>query len=344
MSPIVEIRSEVLFLYDATYVNPNGDPMEENRPRIDEETGMNIVTDVRLKRTIRDYFLDLIENNDSRLSNQDIFIKETRDDKGYLYDAKKRAKDFLEKEEGKFSEMKEATQRDICSKCIDIRLFGAVIPLEFKTEKNKSETGSITLTGPVQFRFGRSLHRVSTKFIKGTGAFASDYENKKSMQHTFREEYVLPYSLISFYGVVNENAAKSTGLTEEDVDLLLEGIWNGTKNLITRSKFGQMPRFLMRIMYRDKNFHIGDLDKTIECIPNNGMEDEKIRNISQLKLDASALMRSLSKYQGKIQRIDFEVDSGIVFVVDGTTIKEDVLAGKMGDVLGSQITINRLNF
>lgn len=344
MNPIVKNRSEILFLYDATYANPNGDPMEENRPRIDEETGMNIVTDVRLKRTIRDYFLDLIENSDSRLDNQDIFIKETRDDKGYLYDAKKRAKDFLEKEEGKFSEMKEATQRDICSKCIDIRLFGAVIPLEFKTKKNKSETGSITLTGPVQFRFGRSIHRVSTKFIKGTGAFASDYENKKSMQHTFREEYILPYSLISFYGVVNENAAKSTGLTEEDVDLLLEGIWNGTKNLITRSKFGQIPRFLMRIMYRDKNFHIGDLDKMIECIPNDGMEDEKIRNISQLKLDASTLMKSLSKYKGKIQSIDFEVNGGLLFVVDGTTIKEDALADRIKEVLGSEIPIDRLNF
>jgi CRISPR-associated protein Csh2 len=344
MSPIVENRSEILFLYDATYANPNGDPMEENRPRIDEETGTNIVTDVRLKRTIRDYFLDLIESNDSRLSNQDVFIRETRDDEGYLYDAKRRAKDFLEKEEGKFSEMKEATQRDICSKCIDIRLFGAVIPLEFKTEENKTETGSITLTGPVQFRFGRSLHRVSTKFIKGTGAFASDYEKKKSMQYTFREEYILPYSLITFYGVVNENAARSTGLTEEDVNMLLEGVWNGTKNLITRSKFGQMPRFLMKITYREKNFHIGDLDKMIICIPGDGMEDEKIRNISELKLDASTLMRSLSEFKGRIQRIDFKVSSELLFAVDGTTIKGDDLVGKMKEILGSQIPINRLNF
>jgi CRISPR-associated protein Csh2 len=344
MSSIVENRSELLFLYDATYANPNGDPMEENRPRIDEETGINIVTDVRLKRTIRDYFLDLIGNSDSRLTNQDIFIKETRDEEGFLYDGKKRAKDFLEKEEGKFSEMKEATQKDICSKCIDIRLFGAVIPLEFKIKKNKSEKGSITLIGPVQFRFGRSLHRVNTKFIKGTGAFASDYEGKKSMQHTFREEYILPYSLITFYGVVNENAAKSTDLTDDDVDLLLEGIWNGTKNLITRSKFGQMPRFLMRIMYKDKNFHIGDLDKMIECIPNDGMEDEKIRDISEIELDISNLMKSLSKHKERIKRIDFDVDSELAFVVDDAQIIGDALENKMKDILGTQISVNRLNF
>ncbi|MCX7795379.1 MAG: type I CRISPR-associated protein Cas7, partial [bacterium] len=58
MSEIIKNRSEILFLYDATNTNPNGDPLDENKPRIDEETGRNIVTDVRLKRTIRDYLFD----------------------------------------------------------------------------------------------------------------------------------------------------------------------------------------------------------------------------------------------------------------------------------------------
>ena len=54
----IEKRSEILFLYDVTYANPNGDPNDENKPRIDEESGLNIVTDVRLKRTVRDYLHD----------------------------------------------------------------------------------------------------------------------------------------------------------------------------------------------------------------------------------------------------------------------------------------------
>ena len=58
MSEIIKDRSEILFLYDIRDGNPNGDPMDENKPRIDEETGVNIVTDVRLKRTIRDYLHD----------------------------------------------------------------------------------------------------------------------------------------------------------------------------------------------------------------------------------------------------------------------------------------------
>ncbi|MGC1123055.1 MAG: type I-B CRISPR-associated protein Cas7/Csh2 [Candidatus Methanofastidiosia archaeon] len=347
MSQIVKNRSEVLFLYDVTYANPNGDPMEDNRPRIDEETGINMVTDVRLKRTIRDYLLDLIEQGDERLKEQDIFIKEVRDSEGYLYDAKKRAKDFL-KETGKFSEMKEAIQKDVCSKCIDVRLFGCVIPLELgkekKGNKKEGEKGSITLIGPVQFRFGRSLHRVDIKFIKGTGAFASDYEKKKSMQFTFREEYVLPYSLIAFYGVINENSAKNTGLTEEDVNLLLEGTWNGTKNLITRSKFGQMPRLIIKATYGKPNFYIGDLDRMVGCVANKELEDEKIRSISELRLDITKLKKSLEKHKYEIEKIEFQVDSELKFMLDGKEVKADILGETIQETVGSQVIMKQLNF
>jgi|Deesub1362B_J571_1020462.scaffolds.fasta_scaffold01546_7 CRISPR-associated protein Csh2 len=327
MSDIIENRSEIVFLYDVTYANPNGDPMEENKPRIDEETGINIVTDVRLKRTIRDYFLTLIESGDDRVKEQDVFIKEVRDEEGYLYDAKTRARDFLKKE-GKFSEMKEAIKNEICSKCIDVRLFGGVIPLELKVSgKNKSEKGSITLTGPVQFRFGRSLHRVDVKYIQGTGAFAADYEGKKSMQFTFREEYILPYSLICFYGLINENAAKTTGLTENDVELLMEGMLNGTKNLITRSKAGQMPRFLMRVVYNKKNFHIGDLDKMIKLVTET--EEEKIRDISEVKIDISELVSSLKKYKNKIEKIEFKADDRAVFLINRDVVSSNMLKDKL---------------
>ena len=334
MRKIVENRSEIVFLYDVTWGNPNGDPMDENRPRIDEETGINIVTDVRLKRTIRDYFLTLIEKEDQRLVGQDVFIKEVRDENGYLYDAKTRAKEFL-RETGNFAEMKEAIKKEICSKCIDVRLFGGVIPLELKVKskekQEKTEKGSITLTGPVQFRFGRSLHRVDVKYIPGNGAFAADYEGKKSMQFTFREEYVVPYSLISFYGIVNENAAKTTGLTENDVNLLMEAMWNGTKNLITRSKAGQMPRFLMRVVYKEKNFHIGDLDKRIKLITD--IEDEKIRDISQVKIDISELVDALRNHKGKIERIELGIDDRVVFHINKDEVKSSKLKDKIKEIV-----------
>lgn len=135
---IVKNRSEILFLYDITDANPNGDPVDENKPRVDEETGVNIVTDVRLKRTIRDYLYDY--------KNQDVFILELRDGNGNLKSKEDRLKDFKDNE-------------DLLKKCIDVRLFGATTAVKGKT---------MTLTGPVQFKYGRSLHRVDMTYVKGT--------------------------------------------------------------------------------------------------------------------------------------------------------------------------------
>lgn len=307
MEPIKN-RSEFLFIYDVKDANPNGDPLDENKPRTDEETGQIIVTDVRLKRTIRDYMLKLINKGDERLKGQDIFIKERRDDEGYLYDAKARAREFIGEKEGKFHELKEVVRTEVPKQCLDVRLFGAVIPIEFKV-KNKSEKGSIIMTGPVQFRFGRSLHKAEIMFVKGTGAFADKYnqENKKT-QFTFREEWIVPYALIAFHGVANEYAAKETHLTEEDLSLMMEAMWKGTKDLITRSKFGQMPRLLLRLVYRERtDFYIGELDQLVKWTPKDGLREEEVRDVTQGVLEVGNLLETIGKYQEKIERVEIAV-------------------------------------
>lgn len=303
MDNILKNRSEVVFLYDIKDANPNGDPLDENKPRIDEETGINIVTDVRLKRAIRDYLMNF--------KNEEIFVKEIIDNEGKIQDAKLRAKDFLKDvsdlESKGFNEQKKIIKDKIVSTCIDVRLFGATIPLDLSIKeksKPKNVTGSITLTGPVQFRIGRSLHRVELKHIKGTGAFAS---KPGATQKTFREEDVLPYSLICFYGIINENAAQHTHLTEDDIKLLLDGMWNGTKNLISRSKVGQMPRLLLKVNYKEKNYHIGDLDKLIKIKDIDKLQQEKIRDISDLKLDATELVETLNYNKDNIESIDMKI-------------------------------------
>jgi len=305
---IIKNRAEIVFLYDIKDANPNGDPLDENKPRIDEETGINIVTDVRLKRTIRDYLKDF-KGYDGK-TDKDIFVREIADTQGNIQDGKTRAKDFKENKE------------DILKRCIDVRLFGAVIPLQEKAKKKKGEETeeeekkeskerSITFTGPVQFRMGRSLHKVEIKHIKGTGAFAS---KEGATQKTFREEDILPYSLISFYGIINENAAKHTNLTEDDVNLLLEGMWNGTKNLISRSKAGQMPRLLLKVNYKESNYHIGDLDKMIKLVSEKN--DEQIRDISEVTLDVSQLIDTLNKNKDRIESVEFKVDDRVKITPD----------------------------
>ncbi len=292
MSELVKNRSEILFLYDVTDANPNGDPVDENKPRIDEETGVNIVTDVRLKRTIRDYLHEY--------KKKDVFIIEKRDDKGNLRTKEDRLGDFK-------------TSEDLLEKCIDIRLFGATTAVEDKR---------MVLTGPIQFKYGRSLHKVDMTYVKGTTVMPSKADRK---QGTFTERYILPYSLIAFYGIVNENAAENQGikLTEDDVSLMLEGIWTGTKNLISGSKFGQMPRLLIQVVYKEKNFHIGELDRQISLISNK--DDKEIRDISDVKIDVTALMNVLTDYKDSIEKIRLKADERLALVKDGADVEiEDI--------------------
>ena len=294
----IKNRSELVFLYDIKDTNPNGDPLDENKPRIDEETGINLVTDVRLKRTIRDYL--------HNFKNKEIFVREIEDENGHIQDAKLRAEDFLIKEgKGvskssiKLPEMKKIIDENVLNECIDVRLFGVTMPIE----KDKNNKSSITHTGPVQFKIGRSLHRVFTKHFRGTGAFAS---KKGAEQKTFREEDFLPYSLICFYGIINENAAKETKLTEDDVKLLLDGIWNGTKNLISRSKVGQVPRLLLKVNYKEENYHIGDLNNMLNLSAD--VPEDEIRDTSQFKIDVTELINTLSANKNMIKDIEYKID------------------------------------
>lgn len=282
---IIKNRSEILFIYDVKDANPNGDPVDENKPRIDEETGINYVTDVRLKRTIRDYLHDY--------KHKEIFVIEQREESGNLKTKEKRLEDFNK------------DLKEIINRCIDIRLFGATIAVE----KN-----NVSITGPVQFKFGRSLHKVDITYIKGTTVMPSGAEKK---QGTFTERYILPYSLISFYGVVNENAVSQQGLclTEDDVNLMLEAMWNGTKNLISGSKFGQMPRLLMQVIHKSGNYYIGELDNFINLKADKN--DEAIRDISEVKIDLSELLQVLRKNKENIEMIRIKADDRLSFLVDG---------------------------
>ncbi|WP_456370900.1 type I-B CRISPR-associated protein Cas7/Csh2 [Thermodesulfatator atlanticus] len=274
----IKNRSEFLFIYDVKDANPNGDPLDENKPRVDEETRQVIVTDVRLKRTIRDWL--------ATVKGLEVFIKETRDEDGNLRTKEDRMADFGDEPER------------ILKECIDMRLFGATTAVRGKT---------ITWIGPVQFKFGRSLHRINGPvLVKGTTVMPS---KEGARQGTFREEWIVPYALIAFHGVANEYAARETGLTEDDLSLMVEAMWKGTKDLITRSKFGQMPRLLLRLIYTEgSDFYIGELDHLVKWHPEEGLREEEIRDVTQGVLDVSKLIAALEKYEDKIERVEIALN------------------------------------
>ncbi|OIN58033.1 type I-B CRISPR-associated protein Cas7/Csh2 [Arsenicibacter rosenii] len=275
-------RTEILFLYEIENANPNGDPLNENRPRYDSEENRVLVSDVRLKRTIRDYWYEYRGYNGT--NGKDIFVRETTyqdGDKTYIVDGKRRAKAFQEKRE------------TVLAQCIDVRTFGGVLPLD---------KDSITLVGPTQFQMGKSLNKTDIVTEQGTGAFAS---GDKKGQATFRTEYKVPYALIGFNGIINEKAAAYSLMSGEDKDLLLEGIWEGTKNLISRSKFGQTPLLLLTVDYKEP-FYIGGLRQRLKLISEKN--EMQLRSTDDYILDVNELLAELGRNKGKISGVTVRID------------------------------------
>jgi len=296
MAETITNRSEILFLYDIENANPNGDPLNENRPRYDAEDSTVIVSDVRLKRTIRDYWFEYKGFNGE--NGKDIFVRETTyqdGDKTYISDGKRRAKDFTESKE------------KVLGMCIDIRTFGGVLPLK---------NDSITLTGPTQFQMGRSLNKVEIVTEQGTGAFAS---GDKRGQATFRTEYKVPYAIIGFNGVINEKAAKYSLMSAEDKQLLLEGIWEGTKNLISRSKFGQAPLLLLHITYKEP-FYIGSLRQRLS-LHHPDINEMHLRKVDDFELDLTSVLEEVKAHKDKIQSVELKADSRLRMRYNGSAFK-----------------------
>jgi len=301
MNEIIKKRSEILFLYDIENANPNGDPLNENRPRFDTESSTVLVTDVRLKRTIRDYWYEYKGYNGN--NGKDIFVRETPSEKGGLNDGKARVKMF------------NTDSKEILKICIDARVFGMVGPLEKGKKATSGEDGSITYIGPVQFQMGKSLNKTEVTEEQGTGAFASK-EGKG--QDTFRTEYKVPYAVIGFNGIINEKSAQYSLMTNEDKELLKEGIWDGTKSLISRSKFGQTPLFLLTIDYKEP-FYIGNLRQRLQ-LDTGELNEMQIRSLADYKLDITELLNELKANKDKIESIDFKADSRLQMIHTGNLI------------------------
>lgn len=287
----IKNRSEILFLYDIENANPNGDPLNENRPRLDGEDNKILVSDVRLKRTIRDFWFEYCGFDGT--DDKDIFVRETEyvlNGKQYIKTGKRRAELFKESKD------------NVLKTCIDVRVFGGILPIKKNT---------FTFTGPVQFQMGKSLHQIEIMTEQGSGAFASSDKKKQS---TFRTEYKVPYALIGFNGIINEKAAEYTKMTEDDKALLLKGIWCGTKNLISRSKFGQQPLLLLTINYKEP-YYIGGLRQRLNIVSEKN--ELQLRGTKDYKIDLTNLFQEISAQEDKIDSIEVIVDSRLQFLFNG---------------------------
>jgi CRISPR-associated protein Csh2 len=319
---IIRQRSELLFLYDVTDCNPNGDPQNDNRPRQDSD-GRCLVTDVRLKRTVRDFLY--------HYRKREIFVREVVGDNGLLLTREQLLEEI------------DWNLETLITRFDDLRLFGATItigkgkkPGAPAGDEDRAKGSSIKIIGPVQFRLGRSMHRITVAEIPGTASLPARQER---LRGTMIMTYLVPYALIAFYGTINEHnaaihrqlgIATPIGLTEEDVTRLLEGLWLGTKHLMTRSKTTHMPRLLLRVIYRpDDLFFIGALDHLLGLVNRTQKPEEDIRSVSEVQVDVTALAAALEAYRPHLAGVQYGHDPALQLVRHGrrVSVPEIVPAG-----------------
>lgn len=200
-------RYDFVLLFDVQDGNPNGDPDAGNLPRIDAETGMGLVTDVCLKRKVRNYV---------QLSGKDIFIKE-KAVLNTLIDEAHEQESVRKKEKG---EKTEAARAWMCLKYYDIRTFGAVM----STGKNAGQ-----VRGPVQMTFARSVEPVVAlehSITRMAVTTETEAEKQSGDNRTMGRKYTVPYGLYLAHGFVSAHLANQTGFSEEDMNLFWEALQN----------------------------------------------------------------------------------------------------------------------
>lgn len=203
-------RIDFVYIFDVQDGNPNGDPDAGNLPRVDAETGMGIVTDVCIKRKVRNY----VQVAKGLANGYDIFVKE----KAVLNNEIVKAHDDAKV---KAAQNKIAAARQyMCEHYYDIRTFGAVM----STGKNAGQ-----VRGPIQLTFARSVNPVATSehsITRIAVATPKEAESQNGENHTMGRKATIPYGLYVCHGFISANLAQQTGFTEDDLALFFDALKN----------------------------------------------------------------------------------------------------------------------
>lgn len=203
-------RIDFVYIFDVQDGNPNGDPDAGNLPRVDAETRMGIVTDVCIKRKVRNY----VQVAKGLANGYDIFVKE----KAVLNNEIDKAHDDAKV---KAAQNKIAAARQyMCEHYYDIRTFGAVM----STGKNAGQ-----VRGPIQLTFARSVNPVATSehsITRIAVATPKEAESQNGENHTMGRKATIPYGLYVCHGFISANLAQQTGFTEDDLALFFDALKN----------------------------------------------------------------------------------------------------------------------
>ena len=216
-------RIDFVYIFDVQNGNPNGDPDAANAPRVDAEDMHGIVTDVCLKRKVRNYVQTIVAEDDKNEFQEgyDIFVKDKAVldalvEKIYDYESVKKIKDKDKK--------KEEAKNLLCKNFFDIRTFGQVIATSGKQDQ---------VRGPIQLTFARSVDEITPRPLSITRCAVTKEEKNtetddvRQKERTMGRKNIVPYGLYVCYGFISANLAKQTGFSEEDLALF----WDALKNM-----------------------------------------------------------------------------------------------------------------
>ena len=250
LKSVIDKRRELVFLYSVRESNPNGDPDDENRPRTDDE-GYALVSDVRIKRTIRDYWLS---------NGEKVLVRREYDAEGGIYDMDQLINEAL-KDQNKID--RNIIMEKIPQICLDARIFGFV---------GTVKDANCSLTGPVQFGIGKSLNKPTVT----THAITSVISAAKKTGGAMGTFHILDYALFRVEGVVCPKLAEISKMTNEDLLKLYTGLWKGTQTINTRSKFNHVPKLLLSFRSKDAEFLIGELAYRLDIEENENKNEDPI--------------------------------------------------------------------
>ena len=357
----IQTNSDFLYLYEASKSNPNGDPDMENKPRMDYDTNTNLVSDLRIKRNIREYLKD---------SQQNIFVDTLSDDKvavdtmlnaimkditgddakfqtllnnaqekckslwnelspnnsktysNLLEIAKKKKADLNEEIDKKIHEMMPKLKNLLLEEIVKQQL----IDIRMFGGAFPVEGFSRTFTGPIQLNWGYSLHPV--ELMKPNSIVTIMHDDSS----TFGKDYRLYYSLIAFHGTINKHQAKKTGLCEDDVNLFRKAIFESISYKPTRSKSDQYSLFYIELKYKeDFNNYLGDLRQYVSLKQGKN----PIRSYTDISLNFSELTKVIKENnQEKIGKIYYAHAPKFKSIFDKFKSETEISDDKWINILG----------
>lgn len=345
---VISNNSDFLFLYEATQCNPNGDPDQENKPRMDYDTDTNLVSDTRIKRYMRDYM--------KHVKNVDVFVDMEGNTK---VSPSTRLKNIIIKMMGNEQEMSKVLGEGAFKTTFDKIKKECVTPdkifeyMENKSKKKDKETASkeeseskgkkkdsVSKEELAALNYHILAHVVKEQFIDirwfgsafAIAGFTKSYigpiqlnwgyslhkvdllENSivtimSDDSSTFGKDYRVHYSLLAFSGTINRYAAQTSGLTEDDVEAFRDAIWQSIPSMPTRSKTNQYPKLYVEVVYHQaNNGALGDLRQYLQ----SDKENKTIRNFSGVQLDTTPLEVKLKEgfEQGIIKKVIVQSAAG----------------------------------